>query len=73
MVKRIRPTLESAYDKSIDAGTPVLTGEQARSLVLGVAFALRHGNWHEVDKAHMVAAVESLNATFLLGIEKARP
>lgn len=73
MVKRTQPTLEAAYDKRIDAGTPVLTGEQARALVLGVAFALRHGNWHEGDKARMVAAVESLNATFRLGVEKARP
>ena len=73
MVKRIRPTLEPAYDKAIDAGTPVLTGEQARVLVLAVADALRSGRYDEIDKARMIAAVESLNATFRLGIENARP
>lgn len=69
MKKDRRPRLESAYDDAIDAGTPVLTGEQARVLVLAVADALRSGKYDEVQKARMIAAVEALNYTFRLGIE----
>lgn len=71
MNRENRTTLRSAYDEDIDAGAVVITGEQAKALVLAVADALRHGNHDEITAARMVAAVEAINHTFRLGIEEA--
>lgn len=62
--------LRSAYDKKLDAGSVVLTGEQAKALVLAVADSLRHGKQGRITKQRMVAAVEALNHVFELGIEE---
>lgn len=64
--------LRSAYDPMIDAGSVVLTGEQAKALVVAVADSIRHGSGRddEILMARMMAAVEALNHVFELGIEE---
>jgi hypothetical protein len=64
----VRKKLTSAYDSQIDAGSVVLTGEQARALVVAVADSIRHGD--EILTARMLAAVEALNYVFQIGIEE---
>lgn len=64
------PTLRSAYDEILDAGSVVIAGEQAKALVFAVADALRSDKYDDITKARMVAAVEAINHTFRLGIEK---
>ena len=58
------------YDPEVDAGAVLLTGEQARALVLAVAHALAHGDHDQVTKSRLVSATEVLNHTFGLGIEQ---
>lgn len=58
------------YDADVDAGAVLLTGEQARALVLAVAHALAQGDHDQVARSRMVAATEVLNHTFGLGIEQ---
>lgn len=60
--------LVSAYDADIDVGSVVLAGEHARAIVLAVADSLRSGKHSSAIKAHMLAAVTSLNNVFRLGI-----
>lgn len=64
--------LRSAYDPAIDAGSVVLTGEQAKALVVAVADSIRQGKGRgdEILMARMMAAVEALNYVFELGIEE---
>ncbi len=68
----MRKKLTSAYDSQIDAGSVVLTGEQARALVVAVADSIRHGRagGDEILTARMLAAVEALNYVFQIGIEE---
>lgn len=61
--------LRSAYDPIIDAGSVVLTGEQAKALVLAVADSIRHGKNDEITMRRMIVAVEALNDVFDLGID----
>jgi len=57
------------YDPDVDAGAVLLTGEQARAIVLAVAHALAHGDHDQATRSRMISATEVLNHTFRLGIE----
>jgi hypothetical protein len=58
------------YDPEVDAGAVLLTGEQARAVVLAIADALTNGGHDEATRQRMVSAAEVLNHTFRLGIEQ---
>ena len=70
MKRKRNVELMSAYDEEIDVGAVVLTGEQARALVVAVADAIRHGGHDPIVARRMVLAVEALNDVFGLEIEK---
>ena len=58
------------YDPDVDAGAVLLTGEQARAIMLAIADALTHGGHDEATRQRMVSAAEVLNHTFRLGVER---
>jgi len=61
---------QDTYDEELDCGSVALGGEQARALVVAVAESLRRGDLDEITQARLIAAVEAINETFRLGIEK---